>query len=564
MPTPSQALDSLRRGSILTLFLAPFLVLGIWSIHLIRNSRGTHHELDHCNVWNREIIRHREAFEFTHKVAGSLVDSPEVAIKLAAADAASAAFQRSRETLGRMTHGEPDTALEALDLVVREYRSQVGEVRQTALDLSNASSASDRKAALIHAQEAAAHLEHRRQDVIAGFQELERRHQARLDGAIQASLQNAKQLSLFAGLSLLVAFCFGIAATIVLRLKRKAESASRFAQTLVDTLPEGLLVWGRTGVVLKGNAALAKMIGQSSILLTSGLMVDRVLPPSARLRLERCEPGARLSFNLTHAGGRMLAVEASMGVIEAPSGVIHIAVIRDTSRATEAERRSVDNRRMAELGQQMAGFCRDLERVIHPVLLSAERLKRAGDRDPDSTLWGRFDRSLQAAEDLIKQIVRFANREVQPEQSSTFDMNACVQEVVESFLARGTSLNRFDLDLASLPAMVGGPKDRFMASLELLVFRALEVTSEGLAVKIRTWDEDGFNCLEILDPGDDIPASEIERVFDPVYITSNYSARTGFALFNVASTIQGMGGRIEVNRLDGAWTRFLIQIPQGW
>ena len=254
-----------------------------------------------------------------------------------------------------------------------------------------------------------------------------------------------------------------------------------------------------------------------------------------------------------------------MGILYAPEGPIHIAVFRDISRSTEAERRLLENRRMAELGENMAGFSRDLQRVFHPVLLSMEMLKRpGGGGDVENPTWAQLERSVQATAELLGQIVKFANQDLHPERTSTFDMNACVQEVVESFQDQGTPIGRLDLDLASIPAMVGGPRERFKASLELLMQRALDATGDGPAVKLRTWDEDGFNCLEILDSGDCIPASQIQHVFKPVYLSTPNTSESAFALFNAAYTIQGMGGQIQAERRDGGWTRFLISIPQGW
>ena len=559
-PLPSPA----ARRWIITACLVPFALLCIWSAVLIPNTRAVNHEIDHCTTWNQEIGRHRDVFESLHARASSLLTSSNAGVEAAGIDATVTVFERSRETLGQRTHGEGDPSLEALDQAVREYGRQIRLAREAALKWFHAQAGVQREAAFSAASEVFAHLDHRHQDALGAFQVLDRRHRSRLEGAIQASQRNAFQLTLFAGLSLVVALGFGASAALALHNKQKSESASRFSQTLVDTLPEGLLAWSPEGVVLKLNAAFARMIGHSFSLLPPGTSVDRILPLDTRQKLEKCDPGGRLTFNLFHAGGRMLAVEACMGTISAPQGTVHLAVLRDISRATEAEHRLLENRRMAELGQKMAGFSRDLERVINPVLLSSEMLKRAGGEHRDCSLWEQFERSLNATSDLIKQIVRFANQDLHPEHSSTFDMNACVQEVVESFLDHGTPLNRFDLDLAGIPAVVSGPKDRFRASLELLIHRALDVTSEGLAVKVRTWDEDEFNCLEILDSGDAIPASQIDRVFEPTYITPNFSNRTGFALFNVASTIQGMGGQVQACRLDGAWTRFLIQIPHRW
>jgi PAS domain S-box-containing protein len=564
MPMDTHSSFPRRYGWLLAAFLAPFLMLSLWSVLLIRGTRKANHEIDHCTAWNQEIGRHRDAFEAQHAKAASLLGAANTEIEVASVDAAASTFQRSRETLEQKTHGEPDSALTALDVAAKTYADQMGRVRETALIWFATARGASKDVALSSAREAMAHLEHRRLEVQGAFQALERRHRTRLEEAIFASNQNRVQLSYFATVSLLIALGFATAASIVLWLKDKSELSSRFSQTLIETLPEGLLAWNRNGTVLHANAALGRMTGHSTQALAPGILADRILPVDIRRQIEGIDQGGRLTFNLSHSTGRLLAVEASVGALDSVEGPVHIAVFRDITRSTGAERHLLENQRMAELGHNMASFCRDLQRLFHPVKLSMEMLRRPGGGATDGHTWTQLEHGVEAISDLLAQIVKFANQDLHPEQASTFDMNACMQEVVESFLNHGIALGRLNLDLASIPAMVNGPRERFKSALELLLQRALDVTEEDSTVKVRTWDEDSYNCLEILDSGDAIPSSQINSVFEPVYITSMGAPESGFALFNVASTIQSMGGEIKAEHLEGGWTRFFIQIPQGW
>ena len=164
---------------------------------------------------------------------------------------------------------------------------------------------------------------------------------------------------------------------------------------------------------------------------------------------------------------------------------------------------------------------------------------------------------------MLRQVVNFANQDLVSEQVSTFDLNACVQEMVESVQTGGVPLAAMTWELTTTPAMVEGPREKFRTGLDFLIQRALDATGGGPTVRIRTWAEEEFHCVEIADSGDAIPPSQISRVFEPVYLTSMETPESGFGLFNVAATVQEMGGSIRAERLDGGWTRFLIQIPQG-
>lgn len=294
--------------------------------------------------------------------------------------------------------------------------------------------------------------------------------------------------------------------------------------------------------------------------------VNSLLHPEIRERLEEADHGERISFNLTHATGRLLAVEASAGATRSSVGMVHLAVFRDISRSTEAERRLVEMQRMAAVGENMVAFCRDLQRTLNPILHSIKmlNLKRDGEEClPGWPTWEQLGRNATTASDLLRQISHFANQDLVPEQDTLFDLNGVVQELVASFQNDGIRLGTLVFELAAIPALVTGPREKFSVGLVLLTQRALDATGGEPTVRIRTWAEDEFHCIEISDSGDAIPASQISRVFEPVYLTSMETPESGFGLFNVAATVHEMGGSIRAERLDSGWTRFLILVPRG-
>ncbi len=559
---PSKA----KRRWFIAACLVPFLLLGVWSIFLIRSARAAHHELDHCTIWTLEVGRHLEVFEALHQKASQLLDAPSIAQGIASVDEASDALRRSREELARRTSGEWDAALVAVDKALVAYAAQVELLETSALAWEKTQPGPERTGALAAARSALAHLDHRRQEAMGAFQTLERSHRVRLDDSLQASQRNNDQLSFFAAGSLLIALAFWAAGCAALWLKLKGDSAASFVHSLVDTLPDGLLAWGSDGLALKVNHGLSRITGHSSPAFGAGTPVDLLLPPEVRKRLEEAETGERIAFNLTQASGRFLAVEAVAGATRSSVGPVHLAVLRDVSRSTEAERRLLETQRMAELGRNMAAICRDLKRLINPILQSIKmlRLKRDGEESlPGWPTWEQLDANAKGASDLLRQVAQFANQDQVPDQVSTFDLNACVQEGVESVQAGGVPLAAIAWELTTTPAMVEGPREKFRTGLDFLIQRALDATGGGPTVRIRTWSEEDFHCIEIADSGDAIPASQISRVFEPVYLTSMETPESGFGLFNVAATVQEMGGAIQAQRMDDGWTRFLIQIPKG-
>ncbi|MBL0210782.1 MAG: hypothetical protein IPQ13_07740 [Holophagaceae bacterium] len=555
-----------RRRWFIAACLVPFALLGIWSILLVRSARAAHHELDHCTIWTLETGRHLEAFETLHQRTSPLLSAPSIAREIASVDAASDALIRSREELARRTSGEWDASMAAVDGVVKRYATQVDLFMRSALAWEKAQPGPGKAEALATARVALAHLDHRHQEALGAFRVLDHSHRVRLDASIQASQRNNDQLSFFAAGSLLIALAFWAAGCVALWLKLKGDSAASFAKTLVDTLPMGLLAWGNDGIALEANPGLGRIMGHPTPTFRAGMHVDLLLPPEIRKRIEEADQGERFTFNLTHATGRLLAVEASAGATRSSASMVHLAVFRDISRSTEAERRLVETQRMAAVGGNMVAFCRDLQRSLNPILQSIKMLslKRDGEESlPGWPTWEQLGCSAMTASDLLRQIVHFANQDLMPEQDTMFDLNACIQEMVVSFQTDGVPLGTLVFELTANPALVTGPREKFRVSLDLLIQRALDATGGEPTVRIRTWGEEEFHCIEIVDSGDAIPASQISRVFEPVYLTSMETPESGFGLFNVAATVHEMGGSICAEKLDGGLTRFLIQIPRG-
>ena len=104
-----------------------------------------------------------------------------------------------------------------------------------------------------------------------------------------------------------------------------------------------------------------------------------------------------------------------------------------------------------------------------------------------------------------------------------------------------------------------------------LFSNAIDFSSEGGTIEVitsknsNTGKEDSLR-LEVKDHGIGIPASSLDKVFDPYFTTkhkSNMHSGTGLGLFIVHQHIQDHAGSIEVKSKTGEGTRFIITLPAG-
>jgi two-component system NtrC family sensor kinase len=114
---------------------------------------------------------------------------------------------------------------------------------------------------------------------------------------------------------------------------------------------------------------------------------------------------------------------------------------------------------------------------------------------------------------------------------------------------------------ASLPEIECLPSEINQVFMNLLVFAAHAIDSEGGSITIRT----GVGCeevwVEIEDTGVGIAREDLPRVFDLFSTAKSIRKETGLSLSLAYGIVKKHGGRIQVDSERGAGTRFRVSLP---
>ncbi len=531
------------------LALLPFGVLGIWAFLVLRHASATNHQLDHCSGWTRGIHRYQGALSAFHVRASALEGQADSAEGSQAAEALVPPIRIAREGLAPLTHGQPEPRLESVDLAATAYMA-------TWLSLKRNLQASPDAAALDFAR-----LDQRYEEVLKAVQDLDAFHRESLEGAIRDSRDSASRMILFSAAALLAALGFGIASVLALRARLQSEGQARLSRTLMDTIPDALLAWHRGGEIAWVNEGWWRLTGQHRHALPPEATIETLLPEGVALRLLEHE-GEALAFNLVHADGRLLAVRATCLVASLDDGPLTLALIRDTSLETVAERKLKEQERLARLGRDLVVKARDLVQLLQPLLLALELVRRRNGRiEFSDTEWHQLDRGGDAAARLLADISGYALNEGLESQQDLFDLNVCVHEVAQAFLKEGRPLRSLNLDLSMSPALAIGSRAAFQEAVELLIQRGLDLNPKDVPVRVRTFIEDGWFRLEVEDAGHNISAEHLHAVFEPSFVAYTRPDQSPVGLFNVAQTLKDMGGSAEVSLTAEGLTRFRLSVP---
>ncbi|HVZ82288.1 MAG TPA: ATP-binding protein [Terracidiphilus sp.] len=343
------------------------------------------------------------------------------------------------------------------------------------------------------------------------------------------------------------------------------EERRRELETIVETIPSGVVTLDAAGCVLQANRAFAVLMGQREDAALRGQGIAALLPAEVADDLAALiRRGQRMGAASTevefHARGRAMHLAITSARLELAHGQPGtVLVVEDTTELLRAQRQLA----WKEVAQRVA---HEIKNPLTPIALSAERIGRHLDRaQPDSPSIIRkcsevilgCVATLRTLVDQFSVLAQFPSPQPRP-----CDINQVADEALTLFAGRldGITLRR-ELDPA-LPQVLADP-DSIRRAFANLIDNAAEAMQCSLLRVLSlssALSEDGAAIeIAIADTGHGLNDEIRERLFLPFYSTKQRG--TGLGLSIAAKIIQEHGGsiRAESNAPKGA--RFLVRLP---
>ncbi|MGA2569096.1 MAG: ATP-binding protein [Terracidiphilus sp.] len=343
------------------------------------------------------------------------------------------------------------------------------------------------------------------------------------------------------------------------------EERRRELETIVDTIPSGVVTLGQDGVVLQANRAFAALMGLKEDVPLAGERFEALLPADcaedvAGVIRRASRMGASSTEVEVQARGRTL----HLGITCARLDLGHqktgsVLVVEDTTELLRAQRQLA----WKEVAQQVA---HEIKNPLTPIALSAERIGRHLERgQPDSpNIIRKCSEVILGCVGTLRTLVdQFAALAQFPApQPRSCDMNTIVEEALALFGGRleGITVQR-NLE-PGLPPVMADPEG-IRRALANLIDNAAEAMQDSLlrVLGLQTaLSEDGAAVeVTVSDTGPGLSDEIRERLFLPYYSTKRRG--TGLGLSIAAKIVQEHGGsiRAEANSPKGA--RFLLRLP---
>jgi hypothetical protein len=343
------------------------------------------------------------------------------------------------------------------------------------------------------------------------------------------------------------------------------EERRRELETIVETIPSGVVTLDGSGTVLQANRAFAVLMGQRDDTELRGENLDALLPAECVDDLAGViRRGQRMGAASTeieyHARGRTMHLAATSARLELAHGQPgSVLVVEDTTELLRAQRQLA----WKEVAQRVA---HEIKNPLTPIALSAERICKHLDRgQPDSpaiirkcseVILGCVG-TLRTLVDQFSALAQFPSP-----QPRACDMNQVAEEALALFAGRldGITVQR---NLQPGLPMVLADHDAIRRALANLIDNAAEAMHGSLLRVLgitSSLSEDGAAVeVSVSDTGHGLTDEIRERLFLPFYSTKQRG--TGLGLSIAAKIVQEHGGSIRAESNSPKGARFLVWLP---
>jgi len=343
------------------------------------------------------------------------------------------------------------------------------------------------------------------------------------------------------------------------------EERRRELETIVETIPSGVVTLDGSGTVLQSNRAFAALMGLDENASLTGQKMESFLPVEiapdvARLIRRGQRMGAastEIEFRSKGGNIHLAITSARLELTRGQTG--NVIVVEDTSELLRAQRQLA----WKEVAQRVA---HEIKNPLTPIALSAERIGRHLDRgQPDSSRVIRKCSeviltcvgSLRSLVDQFSALAQFP-----APQPRACDMNKVVEEALALFAGRleGITVQR-DLE-ENLPTVLADP-EALRRAFANLIDNAAEAMQGSLLriLKIHSCMSEDGGAVEVTvsDTGHGLTDEIRERLFLPFYSTKHRG--TGLGLSIAAKIVQEHGGSIRAESNSPKGARFVLRLP---
>ena len=146
------------------------------------------------------------------------------------------------------------------------------------------------------------------------------------------------------------------------------------------------------------------------------------------------------------------------------------------------------------------------------------------------------------------------------------DLPKLLDELVKKFEVKAEKKATFEVDCPSLPPFLAD-EEYLKEAISNLIDNSLKYSGDTVRIRLSAKVEDGFIRISVRDNGWGIPLKRRKRIFEKFdrggleYKKDKKVSGFGLGLNYVYRVITAMGGKVELDSVEGAYSEFILSLP---
>jgi PAS domain S-box-containing protein len=344
-------------------------------------------------------------------------------------------------------------------------------------------------------------------------------------------------------------------------IEAKLQEHKKLIDSILATMPEGVLVIDKDGRIVLANKALHDILQVNSKTLNNKPLSE-VLPLDQYFNIHRAVMYGNTEINTLEFRYSLQGVEKIIYCVIVKMGDDRTLItLSDVSKEREKEEKLYLTDRLASIGGMAAGLAHELNNPLTGILTLSQILVNSNllpeHKEDVECIYSEAKR----AAGIVKNVLLFARNK--PEESGRASVNDVVKDVLRlrEYEQRSfTVITELSENLPDVSIDKGQLQQVFLNMISNAEAAIKEVDRPGILTVV-TERADGRINIHFSDNGSGIKKQVLPRIFDPFFTTKDVGKGTGLGLSICYSIVVKHGGKISVKSQENEGTTFTVNLP---
>jgi PAS domain S-box-containing protein len=366
------------------------------------------------------------------------------------------------------------------------------------------------------------------------------------------------------------------------------RESAELSRGIINTSLDAFVQMNETGAITDWNAQAEKLFGWSRNEAIGQKLAALIIPEQHRAAhrtgLERflrtgeaAILGRRVEIDALRRDDTEFRVELSITQLKRRDDVVFNAFVRDLTDKLAAEDRIRQSEKMETIGQLTGGIAHDFNNILTVITGTIEILADAVKEEPQLAAIAKLiDEAAMRGADLTQHLLAFARR--QPLQPREIDVNALIVNTAR--LLRPTLGEQIEIEsvfrdescfavvdpnqlVTAIINLAVNSRDAMTDGGKLIIETTAACLDEAYVSQFNDVPPGRYALIAVSDTGSGIPASIIDKVFEPFFTSKGPGKGTGLGLSMVYGFIKQSAGHIRIYSEEGHGTTIKMYLPPG-